>query len=586
MKCNTLQNIVFPYMDRKDVTDLYFRLSKQAVISNNGIILKQNSSLNTLTYFNSFSVEKWARYTVVNRFFMEFLFLGTAVISVMNTYIENGELIIKTISSDEYSCDGINPICIPFVMDGFKGLLGYEVMAVTGVTFISGRYFTECEPLCDIALAINICTRNRQEYLLNNVKKLLKLSEYLPNGLEIFISNNGTYIELGELENKSVHIFNQPGFGSSGGFSRGAYEIISSMRDRITHVIFMDDDVCIEKESIFRTWSLLSYAYPEYSDNILGGALLRMDIRYIQHESGASWNNGYIKSINHNFDLRNIKDITLNELETQSDYFGWWFCCIPVMMLINKGLSLPIYFHREDVEYGLRNPSNTCLNGICVWHEPFENKPFSVNKYYDTRNTGVVNSIYIKKFGTVNYIKYVFRQTVYEIFRYRYLDALLILKGAEDFCHGPEWMISNDSNEMYEELKRRGYLYICGIPPENIIKYNTIETSKHRFWRLFTLNGYLLPASGQITIPAGYMDKAAFFRVKKVFFYSESLGSFYTVERSWLKTIQVFLKMISVFIKIFTRYHIVSKMWRSNIEKYTSITFWKEYFYSRKEKSE
>ena len=41
----------------------------------------------------------------------------------------------------------------------------------------------------------------------------------------------------------------------------------------------------------------------------------------------------------------------------------------------------------DDVEYGVRNIKHLVLmNGICVWHEPFEHKYASSLEYYNVRN--------------------------------------------------------------------------------------------------------------------------------------------------------------------------------------------------------
>lgn len=76
------------------------------------------------------------------------------------------------------------------------------------------------------------------------------------------------------------------------------------------------------------------------------------------------------------------------------------------MSVIRKdNLPWPSYFHMDDMEYDIRNCKKMILlNGICVWHEPFENKPSSYTQYYDTRNIIITHFIHYPKWGKKNYI--------------------------------------------------------------------------------------------------------------------------------------------------------------------------------------
>lgn len=93
-------------------------------------------------------------------------------------------------------------------------------------------------------------------------------------------------------------------------------------------------------------------------------------------------------------DLRK-RDALLRNTESQNwDYGGWWYCCIPVSAIREKGLPLPVFIHRDDIEYGIRMGKLMTLNGIGVWHEAVTKKLPQIGEYYDIRNMAILNAIH------------------------------------------------------------------------------------------------------------------------------------------------------------------------------------------------
>ena len=73
-----------------------------------------------------------------------------------------------------------------------------------------------------------------------------------------------------------------------------------------------------------------------------------------------------------------LSDIAENEavdVEVPDAYGAWWYSCIPLNEVREKGLPLPLFVRCDDVEYGMRTkPTYMTMNGICVWHEGFEGR--------------------------------------------------------------------------------------------------------------------------------------------------------------------------------------------------------------------
>lgn len=94
---------------------------------------------------------------------------------------------------------------------------------------------------------------------------------------------------------------------------------------------------------------------------------------------------GNLISNKSNLNMNVTWDCLFNEIEEYTEFNAWWYCCFPMDVVSEENLPLPIFIRGDDLEYGLRNMKHLILmNGICVWHEPFENKYSSFLEYYIT----------------------------------------------------------------------------------------------------------------------------------------------------------------------------------------------------------
>ena len=59
------------------------------------------------------------------------------------------------------------------------------------------------------------------------------------------------------------------------------------------------------------------------------------------------------------------------------------------------------------------------MNGLCVWHEAFENKMQGPLEYYDIRNLAIVNAIHHPDYGPREFKKIFTRWVINNIVRYR-----------------------------------------------------------------------------------------------------------------------------------------------------------------------
>lgn len=213
----------------------------------------------------------------------------------------------------------------------------------------------------------------------------------------------GSLLDRERLSSDKIHINPNRNLGGAGGFTRDLIEIMTHNEELcVTHALLMDDDIVIEPEALVKTYQILTLLKDEYEDAFIGGAMLRLDKQAIQVESGASWNGGWLKSLKHDLDLRGCDYCLYNEIEEYTSQ------CVVVLLFPDEDChtgksAVPLFIRGDDLEYGLRNMKTLILmNGICVWHEPFENKYSSFLEYYIMRNQLIDNSSIASGMGRDN----------------------------------------------------------------------------------------------------------------------------------------------------------------------------------------
>ena len=219
-----------------------------------------------------------------------------------------------------------------------------------GAQYFGGYYEADVPntALWPVDIAINICTFRREAFVKRNLEILRKAILQNPEHemyqhLQVFISDNGKTLDIPALAGRQVHIVPNKNVGGAGGFTRGLIEILHCPDYAATHVLFMDDDILIEPEALFRTYTLLRCRKKEYEDLFIGGAMLRLDQQNIQVEAGAAWNAGSLQSRKSGVDLNTVDGCLYNEIEEYVEFNAWWYCCTPMSVVREDNLPLPIF---------------------------------------------------------------------------------------------------------------------------------------------------------------------------------------------------------------------------------------------------
>lgn len=601
-----IQNLLLPKVGVCTDEELFFRKEKgyprEVELRKNRTILQfQEKGLCTFdTYFNGLSIQKWKKYTTIGNIELVLQLKGKFEVTLTNVERVGGKVYTKIVGSQTVDAPEKGIFRFPYKLYEYRGMLAFELKAAqVNSVFFGGWYEAEVneEELWETNIAINICTFKREPFILRNIDilraNIIDHPENLLYGhLQVYISDNGQTLPLDQLNSESVHIVKNKNVGGAGGFARGLIEIMHHMdRFPATHALMMDDDVIIEPESLFRTYMLLRCRKKEYEDLFVGGAMLRIDDQAMQVESGASWNAGKLVSNKSNLDLRKLDKCLLNEHEEYVEYNAWWYCCTPMKLVNAENLPLPIFIRGDDLEYGLRNMKHLVLmNGICVWHEAFENKYSSFLQYYILRNLLYDNALHFQDYSLLSFLFRLYKNVAREIIYYRYKNVDLIFRGVNDFYKGVAFLKTTDGEALHKDVMSQGYK---GVPVSELktvafrisdydFSMEEQEGRLRRLWRFATLNGYLLPAKRKEGKKVKVVSMAQcrpinFYRQKRVLNYDPSSGKGFVTERSWVKTLGIGVRLMGMTIKSVFCFDRAKKMFKQNVTEITSETFWKKY---------
>lgn len=590
-----LQHFLMP--EEKNCTEesLYFRRVGRVEYSlaDSYIKLRNDAIVNFDTYFNGFSANKWFKYTKVNNVKVHLEIEGKARITLLYKEKSASGILEKCIYETYFDSAKDGEFFEEEYRTEFtKGMYCISILSTCDDTkFYGGYYYVEdCQPE-DIGLAINICTFRREKYVYKNMKMLedefLMNKESELNGrLYVNISDNAKTIDMSQFKSDYIRVFENKNLGGAGGFTRCLIES-KKLQDscKLTHVLLMDDDVVMQPESIYRTYRILSLLKDGYKDSFVGGAMLRTDLQWFQTEAGGTWNAGQLISHKQGLDLRILDACLYNEVEEKCDFNAWWYCTMPIDVVTDENLPMPIFIRGDDVEFGLRNMKHLILmNGICVWHEPFENKYSSSMYYYIFRNRLIDNAVRGIEYSKEKFLEDFKEQYFREIFTLRYKNAQLLLNGVQDFLKGPEWLMEQDGEELNMSVMNAGYKFSdlneLTIPfdyPQYEQMLRFVEEPKEQKKRKLTLNGLFGKHTKTVCVPVQNPHIAYFYKAYGVVNYDEASGKgfeTYFDKKEEITLLKAYFKLQK---EIKKNYDSAKEKYRNDKDKLNGIEFWKEY---------
>lgn len=560
-----LQHMLMPRAGICNQQDMYIRADKKKVHlidEHQTMQFKQFGIAWFDTYFNGFSIEKWRKYTKVNQVFVTLSLKGKFEIQLCSKEKIHQTIAEKELSVTTFESTELSEITLPFQSYDNKGMFFVRLEAMEdGAEFHGGYYSADLaeDSLYDVNIAINICTFRREQFVHRNLSILRKYilenaENELNSHLQVFISDNGKTLDIPALSTEQIHIVPNKNVGGAGGFTRGLIEIMHCQSYRATHTLFMDDDILIDPEALYRTYTFLRCRKQEYEDLFVGGAMLRLDQPNIQVEAGAAWFEGNLESRKSGLNLNHADACLYNEIEEYCEYNAWWYCCTPMSVVNENNLPMPIFIRGDDLEYGLRNMKHLALlNGICVWHEPFENKYSSFLSYYILRNLLYDNALHCPNYSKWKFMKRLYGEVLRQLFYYRYKNVDLLFRGVEDFFKGVDFLKETDGEKLHQEIMAAGYkaqpIEDLDMPfsyPEYEASFDEKEGKLHKAIRFLTFNGQLLPAKRNNITSMASCRPINFYRAKRVLQYDVTSGKAFVTEKHIKNMIAYLIRLLCI----------------------------------------
>lgn len=453
---NVLFPFILPSMHRPGDPSLYYHTDTlEAVSSADGVAILKGQTLTLDSYFNAFFYSKYLLYTEVRRVTCMLCFTGRAVVRLVCLQESGERMILSELEVDGcqqgWSFPAVNLAELPQ-----NGMIFPELCAQTEmVQLLGGAYQTELPPVQEVKVAAVICTYHREKYVQRNVelvKKMIWENRQCPcsEHLDLLVVDNAGGLQL--EQHRNLKVFRNKNCGGSGGFTRGLIEAYRE-KERYTHVLFMDDDICFESVVLVKTVQFLRYAKRLDRPLCIGGQMLIEDMPCIQFESGAFYRKGRLEGVNKGLNVSSALALLENSKEHHVMYNAWWYCCFPLNVVDRIGLPLPLFIKTDDVEYGLRmNGDIVLMNGIGVWHQSFQEKYSPHLEYYIKRNELIVSALHHNGDGAFNAAWKLIRSAARAVLIGNPKVVDYILRAGYDFLKGPDFLLNTDDEQLNTQL--------------------------------------------------------------------------------------------------------------------------------------
>lgn len=441
--------------------ELYYRAT-DAVYNDERQALVFSGEVDFSTYFNALPLCKWKRYATIGAVKLSLEITGDACELFLAELHEGSSkaTVGTTVLAASEEADDFRSYVIE-LPESSAPLISF-VLRSGGKTYVrSAQFFTEVDPslIRPVRLALSTTTFRKEEFIVPNIesvkREVLASDEPISKAFHMYVIDNGRTLDADALSGDGVTVLPNANVGGAGGFARGMME---GLAGGATHVLLMDDDVCVSPESFKRAFNLLSLVREQYQDAFLSGAMLSLERPNLQYEDVAFVRkDGLYDKIKPDLHMDKVFDLVKNEtidVEVENAYGAWWFCCIPASAIRQHGLPLPLFVRCDDVEYGMRcQPKMMSMGGICVWHASFEGRfRASVDCYQYVRNFLIMIAVDGRSSERLFMLRLLRTFGIY-LRSMNYESAELLLDGLEDYLKGPSFLEKANGEEL---MKRNG----------------------------------------------------------------------------------------------------------------------------------
>lgn len=422
------------------------------------------------TYFNAFPASYWRAHTDVATVRLTVDVDAQATVVIYRSSARGTSNRVESISVD---AGRPADVALPLATFGDGGWYWFDLVAASEEVKLLGAEWSVPKPVGFEAgtATVAVTTFNRPDYCVKHLATFADSPELLEVIDRLLITDQGTQKvrDQAGFESASARLgdkfglIEQGNLGGSGGFARGMHETVEDGRSK--YVLLLDDDVIIETEGVLRA---INFADFTRKATIVGGHMFNLYERSVMHTFGEEVNEykfhwGAVDSTKeaHDFSASNLRTTPWMHRRIDVDFNGWWMCLIPVEVVRDIGLALPVFIKWDDAEYGLRArrhgyPTVT-LPGAAVWHMPWTEKDDTIDwqAYFHQRNRWIAALVYspYKKGGFMP--RQSFMVDVKHLLSMQYSAVELRLDALEDLLKGPSHLHETIRTKLPEIRARR-----------------------------------------------------------------------------------------------------------------------------------
>lgn len=501
-----LQRILLPKLgEPRDVRSLYLvepetNAGRVQAHSRTSATIPAGDEVSFETYFNAFPASYWRRWTNLDNVVLRLELAGTARVDIYRSKIDGARIAVTgevvgdlgaAAEGAEAKVDGKDVhVCeIPVPLTQFEdgGWIWFDLTCETDVVIHSAGWYSDIEapsqtypdgtenPAPEGRVTIGIPTFNRPTDAVAALEALSSDPEVDAIIDAVLMPDQGTkhpadepgFDAVAEHFGDRLRIFPQGNLGGSGGYSRIMYEALGgpdSDSKRATDspfILYMDDDIAIEPDSILRAVAVGRFAK---SPMLVGGQMLNLQERSHLHSMGEvigrhdfMWTSAPHVHYDHDFYAHPLRDrgehgtnatgevVDSKDLHRRIDveFNGWWMCLIPRVAAETIGQPLPLFIKWDDAEYGLRAgragfPTAT-WPGVAIWHMAWSDKDDAIDwqAYFHLRNRLIVAALQHEG-DAAGIVRSMRKATFKHLLCLEYSTVAIQNEAMKDFLAGPE----------------------------------------------------------------------------------------------------------------------------------------------------
>lgn len=605
-----------PVTERAPVAVFSGTEHSEAILSRRSIRVASGERASLATYFNAFPASYWRKWTNVDTVRLALTIEGAASVLVYKSNPRGVAQRAKTVRTDGTRTDLV--FDLPLTAFGDGGWYWFDIVSRDGdVILHEAQWQVPVAPVRPGTFSIGVTTLNRTDYVARLVSALAEADDLRGHLDRLYIVDQGsTPVEsdpawpaAAAAMGEQLQLIHQDNLGGSGGFSRGMYETVTAGTS--TYHLLLDDDIMVEPEGILRAVAFASHCRRA---TIVGGHMFDLMNRSVLHAMGEEidewkWFWGPVRGLpqGHNLANKGLRETGWMHRRIDVGYNGWWMSLIPVEIIKEIGLSLPVFIKWDDAEYSVRAREHgfptVSLPGACVWHVSWADKDDSVDwqAYFHERNrliSALLHSPYphggrVLTEGTAADVKHGFSMQYYaQELRVRALRDVLAGPGG---LHASLRTALTEARALAPQFPDARYQADPeAFPPvhrRKPLRKGKFPTAPHiallPLWAAATLTKHLMPvdeealASPQVTVPHS-LSKWWFLSQFDSAVVSKADGTgaaFY--QRDPAKLRELLTTSLTLRARLRTHWAALSTQYRQELAHITSIEEWERTFFHR-----